>query len=489
MATQHARLSKSKIMAARQCLKRLHLETHRADLKVISAVTQAAFDTGHKVGETARQIFAADGSVYLPFEAGIQFLLKKTARLLANEPEAPIFEATLQYQGVLVRIDALLPDGDRWRIVEVKASTSVKEEHVFDCAIQRWVFAGLGYPLSSISVAYVDNTFVYPGSENYDGLLREEDQTEATAALLPAVPEWVLKAREAVGPQVPEVAVGQHCGRPYDCPFIAHCWPATPEYPVQGLGGSKAKLGEFIAAGFVDVRDVPAARLTEKQKRIQSITATGAQELLPAARQQLDELPYPRYFLDFETISPAVPIWPDTRPYEVLPFQWSCHYEEKAGQLAHAEFLDLSGEPPLRRVAESLLRVLGREGPVFMYTSYEERVIRGLADRYEDLAPGLSAIIARLVDLQPIAQRNFYHPVMAGSWSLKAILPAISEDGAYSKLSGIQDGMEASEGYFEAINGATSERRKAELRRQLLAYCQFDTEAMVRLAHFLSAPS
>ena len=473
-------------MAARQCLKRLHLETHQPELKSISKATEAAFSTGHRVGEVARQIYDAEGSVYIPFEGGLSHALKKSARLLDAGPSAPIFEATLQYQDVLVRIDALLPDGAEWRIVEVKASTSVKDEHVFDCALQRYVFAGLGYRLSAISVAHIDNTFVYGGDGSYQGLLVEENLSEETAKLQLEIPDWIRRAREAAGPIQPDVAVGKQCGQPYECPFIGHCWPTDAEYPVQDLGGTRARLGSFIAAGFRDLRDVPPDLLTEGQRRIQTVTKSGRAELLPDAADALSGLGYPRYFLDFETIAPAVPLWSGTRPYEVLPFQWSCHYESSDSEVDHAGFLDLSGEAPMRRVAESLIRALGRTGPVFMYTNYEERVIRALADRFDGLAQSLHAIIARLFDLAPLTRANYYDPSMAGSWSLKAVIPAISYNNPYAELEGIQEGTEASEAYFEAIDPATPTARKLELEQQLLAYCKFDTQAMVQLVHFLA---
>jgi hypothetical protein len=120
-----------------------------------------------------------------------------------------------------------------------------------------------------------------------------------------------------------------------------------------------------------------------------------------------------------------------------------------------------------------------------MYTSYERIVIMKLIDRFPDLADSLSAIVERLVDLAPPTQQNYYHPDMAGSWSLKAVLPTITTELKYSELEGIQEGTAASEGYLEAINPDTSSERKAELSRQLLRYCKFDTEAMVLLLRFL----
>ncbi len=479
-------LSKSRLMSARQCLKRLHLEIHQPELKVISQATETAFEIGHRVGEVAQQIYGSDDSVFIPYEGGLRHALKKTARLVKQGPAFPIFEATFQYGGVLVRVDALLPDGDGWRIVEVKASTSVKEQHSFDCAVQSWVFQGMGHRLNGIALAHVDNSFVYEGSGSYQGLLIEQDMAADVERLQPGVPERVREARDAAAGDEPDIPVGPHCFDPYECPFVSHCWWSDGDYPVLGLAGSKAKLAEFVREGFSDLRNVPASRLTERQQRIQRVTTAGQAELQAGAAEFVADLAYPRYYLDFETITPAVPIWAGTRAYETLPFQWSCHYEAAPGKMDHAEFLDLSGDPPMRRLAESLIRALGSEGPILMYTAYEKRMINGLIERFPDLELSLAAIVDRLVDLAPVTREHYYHPDMRGSWSLKAVLPTIAADMRYTELEGIQEGTGASEGYLEAIDAATTAERKAELKGQLLRYCKFDTEAMVRLVRFLA---
>ena len=126
--------------------------------------------------------------------------------------------------------------------------------------------------------------------------------------------------------------------------------------------------------------------------------------------------------------APAVPIFAGTRPFEALPFQWSCHIETSAGQLAHAEFLDLGAAPPMRRLAESLLATLGTTGPIVVYTPYERRVLRELAARYADLAAPLAALAERIVDLHPPTRQHYYHPAMQGSWSIKAVLPTVAPD-------------------------------------------------------------
>lgn len=496
-----ARLSKSRIMSSLQCLKRVHLEINRPGLARPSGATETAFALGQQVGDVAVRLYGGGAGHYVDYDDGsLVAALRQTHELMTSMFRAPIFEATLHHDGVLVREDVLLPvraDGmDSWRIVEVKASTRLKPVHLQDCAVQAWVHLGAGYPLAAVALAHVDNTFVYPGDGDYRGLLIEHDLTADVFRLLPAVPGWVERARAAVDGALPQVPVGQHCTDPYECPFLQVCWPVRGRdgvvYPVSGLGGGRKKLGRWVLDGCRDIRDVPASDITaETQARIRRVTAAGVAELLPGARAFVEQLPYPRWYLDFETIGPAVPVWAGTRPYQALPFQWSCHIERAPAMppalLDHTEFLDLSGEPPMRALAEALIRALEDAGPVLMYTSYERGVIEGLAARYPDLAPPLQAIVERLVDLHPVTKANYYHPDMLGSWSIKAVLPTIAPDMDYAALEGIREGTEASAAYLEAIDPETAPERREELRRNLLRYCRHDTEAMVRLVHCFAA--
>ena len=479
MAAKRPYLSKSRLISAWQCPKKLHLEKHHKELAVITSQMESAFAGGHRVGDIAQELYGTERSVEIEFN--FKTMVAATKRLIEGGADYPIFEATFRYENVLIRADVMIPEGNGWHVIEVKASTSVKDVHVLDCAIQDWVMRNSGINVLSISLAYINNQFVYEGGGNYDGLLLEKDLTKKVSSMEYEVLELVAKAREAVSGPNPVIDVGTHCNKPYVCQFISHCWPMDADYPVTGLGGGKAKLAEWVVAGYQDIRDVKRSEITSEQhQRIHRVTQSGEPEVLPGAKEILEALPYPRYYLDFETIAPAIPTWTGTRPYQALPIQWSCHIEEE-GELQHEAFLDLSGRPPMRALAEQMIECLGESGPVFMYTSYEKTVINDLIEMFPDMEYQLRKIINRLWDLHPLVKAYYYHPDMFGSWSIKAVLPCIAPHMDYSRLAGIKEGTAASDGFLEAIAPDTDVARKTELEAQLLRYCKFDTEAMVAI--------
>ena len=196
---------------------------------------------------------------------------------------------------------------------------------------------------------------------------------------------------------------------------------------------------------------------------------------------------FPAYFLDFETIQFAIPIWKGTRPYQQIPFQFSLHTFTASGELTHEAFLDLSGKNPAEDFAKALVAKCGETGPVFVYNNaFEKTRIAELAKWCPDLAQPLLAINARIVDLLPVTQKRYYHPLQQGSWSIKAVLPTAVPELSYGSLDGVQDGTAAMSAFLEGIDENTTAERKSEITRQLLAYCHLDTLAMVRLWRFFT---
>lgn len=488
-------LSKSKLLAFRQCPKRLWLEINTPELKVESVNLQARFDHGDQVGKMARSLYDPDGrgNTLDPHAEGWDIAFARTKALL--ELSEPIFEGTFSANGILAMADVLLPASSgrhkAWRMIEVKSSTRVKEYHHDDIAIQTYVAQASGLVLGSVALAHIDASWVFPGGGDYRGLLIEVDLTNEALSRREEVKSWIAKAQAiSLQKEPPAISTGAQCTSPFECPFLGHCssQEAQAEYPVHWLPRVQSSALKQHLAGLPsrDMRDVPDELLNATQLRVKQVTlsgrsyfnADGAMQLLRDLGAQMP----PLLFLDFETIQFAVPRWAGTRPYQQIPFQLSCHILEPSGQLTQLEHLDWSGDDPSLPLAKGLIASCYQQGAILAYNAaFEKSRIRELVQRFPMLKSDLLEIVGRIVDLFPVAQRHFYHPDMRGSWSIKAVLPALVPELRHDELEGVQDGTGAQQAYLEAIAPDTFDMRKATLRQQLLDYCRLDTYAMVRL--------
>ena len=482
-------LSKSRILSFLQCSKRLYLEVHHRNLIKYSSHSEAAFRIGDEVGETAQKVLMP-GGILIEYDRGLRKAVETTNNFLNDLFDITLYEATLQTHNIQIRADLLNKDKNYIHVVEVKSSTGIKEIYLVDSAIQYSVMAGAGFTPDKISLAHINNKFVYQGDSNYDDLFKVVDLTSDISERAEQVPDWIEAANKTIAGDLPRIEVGEHCTKPYSCPFIKHCWKDIPviEYPITKFPGlKKSKVTELIKIGYEDIRDIPDGLLGDDTLQTRLNAYRTGEKLIPdELRNKLAQLKFPRYYLDFETIGFAVPKWSGTRPYEQLPFQWSCHIENKSMAVSHTGFLDTSGNPPMQSFSEALINALGDSGPVIVYSTFEKTVLRNLQERYPEYRESLQSIIDRLFDLfQPI-KKHYFHRDLQGSYSIKNVLPTVVPDLKYSDLLDVQDGMMAQQAYLEIINVKTTQERKRSLTNSLSKYCEMDTFAMVKLVQNLS---
>ena len=465
------RLSKSKLVAALQCPKRLYLEVHQPAVARIGAALQARFDAGHRVGEAARALFP--GGRLIEHQDNLTLALQETEEALTDAGDVVLFEATLRHGGILIRADVLIRHDRRLRVVEVKSSTRVHPYQVQDVAIQVWVIEGAGYPVDRVSILHLDPHFVYSGDGDYGVLFAETDVTQDIEPLKAQVPELMLRSQKLLVGTEPGIAVGRQCSEPFSCPFLAYCDrdQDTLEYPLSVFASNPRIRDQLKAAGYGDVRDVPYEQVeSRKLQRIWRATTSGQPELDPAAKRIIEELELPRYHLDVGTIRLAVPIWAGTRPYEVLPFQWSCHVLDHDGQLDHRQFLEATGAPPMRAFADSLIGAMGTVGAIVVYSGGVLPLLRKLSDRYADLSAALDALAARLFALQSVATEYYYHRGMKGSWSIDRVLPTVAPELDFANLGEVCDANAAQSAFGKLCDPEFSLSRRAHLTDALRRY-------------------
>lgn len=483
-------LSKSRITSFEQCPKKLWLSVHSPDLAQYDDGAEMRFAGGNEVGDIACAMHPQ--GVMVEAEPDLTAALAITARLLAEGHPGPIFEATFQHDGVLVRVDVLeRADGSAWRAAEVKSSTGVKDYHRGDLATQVWVMREAGLELEGAAIRHVDKTFELTREGHYEGLLSDAELMDDLEDTIRSRAALVAEARAVLAEDEPAIEMGDQCTSPFECEFSKYCGrdiPAGPEWPVTVLprGGGK----KWLQKGIKDLLELSEDDLSSKNAQILAATRDGLPfHDVEGACREMAEWGWPRAWLDFETIAPAVPRWIGTRPYQQIPFQFSLHLEQEDGTITHHGFLSCDGSDPRRACAEALVNMVpGDATVVAYYAPFERRVLRDLAAWEPDMAELLLAMAEATVDLLPVTRNNWYHRDQRGSWSIKAVLPTIAPDLDYSTLE-VKDGSNAQMAWLEAAEETCSELRREALADALKAYCERDTWAMVMVARRLEETS
>ncbi len=465
-------LNKAQYLTGQFCPRALYLDV-RQPPEDVDAAMQLRFDEGRQVGERARAGFP--GGI-LVTEVVHAEAVKTTRKFMADPGVPAIFEGAFEHGGLRVRADILVRRGEGWNLIEVKSAASAREVHLEDVALTRCVIASSGWPVVSCALRLIDRGFRL--GMPIEAFFVDHDVTQETV-LDPGETEGrvraLLDALEQSSP--PRVPTGLHCR---NCGHYDKC---LPDRHILSLPNLREKKFEELCALKVERIDQIPDRfsLTAVQRRMRDALRTGMPQADPGLADALNQVAYPLFFLDFESMQTAWPLHRDTAPYEQIPTQYSIHVVPTPGSpAAHREFLHEDPTDPRQTLAEKLLEDLGDQGSVVVYSVFEKRILSGLAVWFPDLAPALENLIDRLYDLCAVIRNHFYHPDFGGSFSIKQSLPAVAPDLGYDDLP-ISDGMTALAAYREMIAPGTSAGRKQEIARDLRAYCERDSLAMVRL--------
>lgn len=485
-------LSKSTFIRGMQCHKSLYLNKFYPGLRdELSERQQAVFQRGTSVGELAQQLFpgGVNAGPETPFEYQKSVALTKE---LIDGGQKIIYEAAFQFNGVLAAMDILVNENGQWKAYEVKSSTGISEVYFLDASLQYYVITNLGISLSDISIVHINNQYVRNGKLDLHALFKIESVKKEAEANQKLIRDKVEELKQVLtAGRIPDIKIGPHCLNPYACDFMGHCWKDVPEPSVFDIANMPNEKKFILYSQGIDRFE----QLTE-----QEVSLSAGQRLQvncylsksshidrKGIKDFLETISYPLYFLDFETFNPAVPVYNNTRPYQQIPFQYSLHIKRNKNSPAeHFEFLASPDDDPRAAFVKSLMEHIESPGDILTYNqSFEKSQLKELAMVFPQYSSKINNIISRIKDLsKPFQQKLYYTPEMNGLYSIKAVLPALIPELSYDDLT-VHNGEGASRAFEQMMNNKESDY--SELRKNLLAYCEMDTFAMVKIMEHLEA--
>lgn len=425
-----------------QCPKRLFLHKFKFELRnPLDEKQEAVFTSGTNIGLLARALFPNGLSAEPPNPFSYHLSVAKTAKFISQNIPV-IYEAAFNFEGVMCALDILVKKNNRWYAFEVKGSTKIKDPFILDAALQYYVISNSGLPLEDISIVHLNNQYIRNGKLEIEKLFTCESVLDAALQQSEYISQSISDFKRLIADKTePEIEVGKHCYKPYECDFTKHCWE------------------------HVSSKEETYKKNVDKEN----------------LQIFLEQFNYPLYFFDFESCMSGIPEFDNSRPYQQIPFQYSLHVlnAEKAKPL-HIEFLGNGIDDPREELIQHLIANTDTHGSIVVWNkSFEVTRLKELARDFPVYADQLYAIIERVVDLMVPFRSGWYRlPAFKDSYSIKAILPVMVPSLSYSKLD-IQEGGMASMIYSELKNQILPIQKNQ--RQQLLDYCKLDTFAMIKI--------
>ncbi len=506
-----AKLSKSKLTMAAHCNRKLWLSSHNPNVAKKDAHMELIAKRGTEFGDYCRALFP--GGILVDIRNS-ELAAQRTRELLAAMTAStakPLYEAAFIYNEVVVRVDIMVPiqtvDGALvWKLIEIKSGRSrtdkgeFKEKYTLDAAIQHFVVTHNNIPIIETMLGTPDSLFILTVPGVYEGVLRTERINEAIEPLLPSIPALINMARPLVdsSPE-PIVAIDSHCS---GCEYINHCTNTVLHenedfrVPTWFLASSPhSKIVQSALPISRNLADIPESLLIEPIHRAMRRVARNEFDtyIHPDLTAFLNGEPTVRWFLDFEFLGSALPLWTGTSPNESIPFQFSLHKSIGLNfeRITHSEFLGDTSEDPRPRLISALVHAYDESGPI--YTWHGKQTEGPILDKLANMAVGRERKVLQEMannckrdDLLPHF-KNWFYALGMQNWSLKQVAKHYLDQDPYIILE-TQNGLDAMRDYEELLRTEDSIQR-SEIRANLLAYCKLDTQVMIDIWKKISNPA
>ncbi len=436
-------------------------------------------EQGKEIGSLARSLYPEGIFVN---ELSSNAAANRTRDLLKDPKTTVLFEATFIAGNYIARADILVRDAKSWELIEVKSNVVAREEFIDDMAYTTLVAQAAGFHPSTISLLLIDKN--YRLGMPTEQLFVKADMTEQVLAKVEEFKTIVDFIDSVSSTQdEPEPQLTFNCKQ---CGEFGKCRGKEIEAHIFQIPRIQQKaVEELITLGITSIHDIPDSfSLTDNQKRVVDCVKCGKMQIDPDLLKKLATISWPTFYLDFETMMTAIPLWPDIAPYEQIPVQYSLHICESSGKIIrHMDYLADPHHDCRRELAKRLIEDLKGEGSIITYSSFEKTTISKLSRTFPDLSDELQCLINRIGDLEQCI-KCINHPEFCGRTSIKVVLPVLVPDLSYEGLE-IADGDTALVTFAMMAQGKMDADKMEEKRAALLEYCKRDTLAMVRLHEVL----
>ncbi|MDR0401500.1 MAG: DUF2779 domain-containing protein [Endomicrobium sp.] len=396
-----------------------------------------------------------------------------------------ICDASFIVDNCYAKIDILKKSIDNgFDLLEVKSSIKHKIKHIDDLSFNAMVLRKFGINIRKCIIVYLSNK--YRLGMNVSSFFRVLDCTSKVESRSFEFLNILNEISEALKfKSMPKPYLKKECK---NCFMFSNCVGENKKNHIFNLPNlSNILISDLINLGIDTIHDIPSDfKLTKFQKIIKNCVLSDMNYVSKNLKICINSIKEPFYYLDFESLSTAIPLYMNIGPNEQIITQFSIYKTDINGNiLHHYEYIADHKKYCMRNIVEKfIMHLLDTDGSIMTYSSFERNIILKLIYIFPDLFEKLNKIIARIVDLELIIKENYYDVNFHGRLSIKKIISVIAPKLNYLHLK-IKNGRDAMATFaFMAIGLYDNEKIK-QIKSDLLKYCAMDTLAMIHIHQFL----
>ncbi len=492
MSDKHI-LSKTSFLKSVQCTKAFFLYKNHYQLKdSLPKEKQAVFNRGHQVGTLAQSLFPGGIDVSPSHVSKFNDSVKRTRELI-EQGQKVIYEAAFVFNDVLVAIDILVNENDKWFAYEVKSSLKISAAYVMDAALQYYVISNCLPNLEDFFLVTMNAYYVLEDKLDVQGLFKIKSVKADAEKNVEFITYHIQQAKNIlVSDTLPKIEIGEKCFAPYQCDFYGTCWKHIPVNNIFEFSGiSKKQAQAWFEQGFHTLYYIPEEELNANTKLMVQAYKNHTEIInKPALQQFFKKIKYPVAFFDAEMFAPAIPQYKGTTPFEAMPFLFSWHgMSDERSMPQHTYFYQEENKYAGKQLLDFLINEAEKVNTILVFdTAQELKALSAVVRHLPEYKKQIDILKNKLIDFSDIFTKLwYYHPQTKGSMSLKKIYESVFGKSIFDDLA-IKSGLLASYKYDEYLK-ETDLFEREELKNNLIEYCKTDTQAMYDLFMYLTMAS
>jgi len=429
-------LSKSTFIRGVQCLKSLYLHKNRYFLRDrLSPKQLAKFKRGTDVGVFAQNLFPGGVDCKPKSPSQYRKSVEKTSEVIEQQMADVIYEATFQFDRVLILLDILAKENGKWNAYEVKSSLKISDTYLMDAALQYYVLTNSGIEIDRFFLVHINPEYVFQDALDISELFTFVDVTDDAISKQEFVKAQIEKGKEAlVLKSSPKIDIGPHCNNPYPCDFIGHCWKHIPKQSVFELSQWTAEDKHHLyKKGITKIEDIPESFIDSSNKKLELQAKLSGKAYFDADRFKTNygEINNKITYAGFLGNRKAIPQWKNYKPYDIVPISLTLKTDDP-GHVENYFNSEIENDPD-KKLFEFLDKNFSADKSIFNFDSQRfEELLRRMAERNPEMAQRLNFIIHNIVDLKKIFDDFIYfNPKIGNNLSIQNIHRYFSKEGVH----------------------------------------------------------